>query len=125
VNTAVFGASNGAIGGVVRGAVYVYVKNEIWTLEAKLNASDGTSGDGFGGTIAIDGDILMVAAPNKDPVSLQGAVYVFTRSNGVWTEQGKLQLPTDCVFGCFFGNSMAINNGSLIIGTDYRDMVYP
>ncbi len=49
---------------------------------AQLVASDGFAGDGFGHDVDIDGDVMVVGAI--------GAAYVFTRSNGQWSETAKL-----------------------------------
>ena len=48
----------------------------------QLGASDGFAGDGFGHDVDIDGDVMVVGAI--------GAAYVFTRSDGKWSETAKL-----------------------------------
>lgn len=50
--------------------------------ETRLFASDGASGNNFGSAVAISGNTAAIA----DDLS----VYVFVRSNGIWTEQQKL-----------------------------------
>ncbi len=52
---------------------------------AQLVASDGFAGDGFGHDVDIDGDVMVVGAI--------GAAYVFTRSDGQWSETAKLTVP--------------------------------
>ena len=44
-------------------------------------AGDGAEGDNFGSTVAVDGDVMVVAAPWADVggVETSGAVYVFLR----------------------------------------------
>ena len=43
-------------------------------MEHKLTAFDGLSEDHFGQRVAMDGDTVLVGAPNSDDV---GAVYVY------------------------------------------------
>ena len=64
------------------------IENEI----QKLLASDGAAGDSFGATVAVDGDTAVIAATGKPAFGLPrgGAVYVFTRIAGLWTEQQQL-----------------------------------
>lgn len=88
------------------GAVYVFVRtNGVWTQQAYLKASNAEAGDNFGKNVALSGDTLAVGAPaegsaltgvtagapNESTTSNgalgSGAVYVFTRTNGVWSQQ--------------------------------------
>lgn len=51
-----------------------------WVLQEHLFAADGASGDRFGRATAIDGDTLIVAAPQKEGPSGEfrlGAVYIY------------------------------------------------
>ena len=48
-----------------------------------------------------------------------GAVYVFTRSGGVWTQQAYLKASnTDAWDG--FGNSVAIEGDTLVVGAPFE-----
>ena len=62
--------------------------------QAKLLASNGVAGDRLGYSIAIDssGDTVIVGAYAADPLGyLQaGAVYVFVRVTGTWSQQAIL-----------------------------------
>ena len=49
-----------------------------------LRASDGFAGDGFGVSVDVDGDVMVVGAI--------GAAYVFTRSDGRWLQTAKLSV---------------------------------
>ena len=69
-----------------RGSAYVFTKpGTAWangTETAKLTASDGTSNDEFGISVAVDGDAVVVGASgNQNPVAgtdvITGAAYVF------------------------------------------------
>src|SRR5262249_21137182 len=83
------------------GAAYGFARSGgVWTQQAYLKASNTNAGDLFGGSVAISGDTVVVGAPFEASVAtgvngnqgdntapLAGAVYVFVRSNGVWSQQ--------------------------------------
>lgn len=73
------------------GAVYVFEQsNGIWSQKQKLTPDDGDSEDQFGRSIALTGDgatALIGASGDEDRA---GSAYVFTRSDGTWTQSQKL-----------------------------------
>jgi hypothetical protein len=72
------------------GAAWVFTQsNGVWTQVTKLTASD-ESGDAQFGTVALstDGSTAVVGGPGDDGGF--GAAWVFTQSNGTWTQQQKL-----------------------------------
>src|SRR4029079_5832817 len=72
-------------GCVQSGAAYIFTRNDnVWTQQAYVKASNTRSLDGFGITVALDDDTLAVGATGEGGA---GAVYVFTRTAGVWTQQ--------------------------------------
>jgi hypothetical protein len=107
------------------GAIYIYEKNgSSWpaTESFKLMASDKDQGDNFGTAVAIDGNTIVVSAPDWDlsPVTDAGAVYVFEKTNGSWTEKTKCRAASgsDSNFGC----SVDIYGDILIVGASgYTD----
>jgi hypothetical protein len=92
------------------GSVYVFTpSSSVWTQQAKLTARDGAAFDAFGFSVVLGGDIVLVGAPGdgqKGPNA--GSTYIFTRSGGVWTQQGKLTAG-DGAAGDFFGTSVALD----------------
>ena len=117
-NTLVVGAE---LDGSTRGVVYVYTWNAAqarWVEQAKLYAPDRDSaGEGFGKSVAIDGDRLIVGAPNDSTVGANGgAVYVYARSGGVWAPEAKLRA-ADGAAGATFGQSVGISGTSAIVGS--------
>lgn len=86
-----------------------------WTQTATLTASDGTFSDLFGGSLAVDGNTLVVGAPGRNLFT--GAAYVFTESNGVWTQVAELTA-SDAVPGLDFGGSVAISGNTVVVGAD-------
>jgi hypothetical protein len=118
--TVVVGAFlNDGAAGADQGSAYVFTRNSgVWTLQQKLEASDAAAGDGFGYSLAISGETVMVGAQGDDgPAGReQGSAYVFTRSGGVWTQQQKL-IASDAAAKDNFGYSIAISGETVVVGT--------
>ena len=121
---AIIGAPRNDINGDAgQGAAYIFVRSGgNWTQEARLRSPLGTVGDFFGGSVDISGDTAIVGAYLDDSVANanQGAVYVFTRSAGVWSQQDKLKAD-DGGANDFFGFSVAIDGDTAIIGAHLND----
>ena len=95
-------------------------------VETKLVAGEGTEGDNFGSALAIDGDVMVVAAPGADVggVETSGAVYVFLRdpTSGEWLEHQHL-LPANGDFGdSFLEMSLAIEGDTIVVGAPYTTL---
>lgn len=100
------------------GAVYVFVRSgTTWTQQANLTASNAAAGDGFGKAVAISGDTLVVGAPSQ---AGSGAIYIFVRSAGVWTQQPFLKA-SNADSGDNFGAAVAIDGGTLVVGAPAED----
>lgn len=90
-------------------------------LQTKIKASDGNDDDIFGAAVGIDGDTLIVGAPNDDVVDWDsGSAYIFTKSAGAWVQQQKL-VPADAADGDAFGYSVAVSGDTAVIGACYDD----
>lgn len=76
------------------GAAYVFRSSNTWEQTAQLTASDGDSGDEFGTSVAVSEDgvsALVGASRDEDPHGdLAGSAYLFTESDGSWSQQAKL-----------------------------------
>lgn len=92
------------------------VRPRVWQ-EQPLAASDAGTTQIFGSAVAISGRVALVGAPlaNVDGVAAAGAVYVFTESNGVWTERQRLSA-SDASGAGLFGASIAIRGNTAVIG---------
>jgi hypothetical protein len=116
------------------GAVYVFVRsNGAWSQQAYLKASNSQGYDFFGTSIALSGDTLVVGATGEASAATgidgdgadnsaenAGAVYVFVRSNGVWSQQAYLKASnTDA--GDKFGSSVAIDGNTVVVGAPWED----
>ena len=72
--------------------------------------------------MALVGDTLVVGAPWHDSAASNGgAAYVFTRSGGTWTQQAKLTA-SDAASLDFFGESVAIAAGTIVVGARGADV---
>jgi len=107
----------------VTGAAYVFVRSDgAWTRQAKLTASDSPQFDFFGAPVAVDGDTAVAGSliPELDEqggvVDTSGAVYVFVRSDGVWTEQAKLIIPDPPASQTLVLLGVAIDGDTVVVG---------
>lgn len=104
------------------GAVYVYRRMRSgWALQAKLEPPQARGYDFFGADVAlsVDGNTLAVGAQYEgyDAPSQEagpGAVFVFTRRGGEWTQQAMLRAanPQD---GASFGRSVEVSAFGAVI----------
>ena len=77
-DTALIGAYNDDY----KGSAYVFTyAGSIWTQQAKLLASDGTMGDWFGYSVALDEDTALIGAPSTDDNGWDsGSAYLFEKT---------------------------------------------
>ena len=85
---------------------------------AKLAASDAGVKGGFGYSMAIDGDTIVVGAhTHDDGGSDSGSVYVFRTSDGGATYDQVAKLTaSDAAASDLFGNSVAIDGDTILVG---------
>jgi FG-GAP repeat len=94
-NTAIVGGqadhqTGGGVSGWV-GAAWVFTRSHgAWTQRAKLVGTGalGLAEQGHSVALSNDGDTAAIGGPSDDHAT--GAVWVFTRSRGVWSQQSKL-----------------------------------
>jgi hypothetical protein len=110
--------------------------------QAYLKASNSDAFDLFGYSVAIDGDTLAIGAyledssargvngnQNDESTPDAGAVYVFVRTNGIWTQQAYLKASNTEIEDPFdinrgddrFGWSVAIDGDTLVVGAYFED----
>ncbi|WP_309381220.1 InlB B-repeat-containing protein [Cerasicoccus frondis] len=116
-NTALIGAYKNDDGGNSSGSVYIYTPDgDTWTQQAKLTASDAAANDYFGYSVSISGDTAIIGAYQDDDAGNDsGSAYIYTRSNGLWTEQAKLTA-SDAAAGDYFGYRVSISGDFAIVG---------
>ncbi len=128
------------------GAVYVFTRTGTdWSQQAYVKASntqggvqqDGYDGDSFGGSVAIDGDTLVVGADGEDSNATglngnqgdnsaggEGAAYLFTRNGNSWSQQSYMKSSYTGVAdsaGQQFGRSVAISDDVIAVGKPYEE----
>ena len=106
-------------GGSSCGAAYVFARSgEAWTQQAKLTATDASSGDYFGHSVSLHGDSAIVGAYGDDPAgkSAAGSAYLFKRSVEAWTQHVKITSP-DSAASDECARSVSISGESMIVGS--------
>jgi hypothetical protein len=123
------------------GKAYVFVKpaND-WAASnapaATLTATGVAAGDGFGESVAVSGDTIVVGAQTQDYTDDQsntvtdvGAVYLFTKPTSGWnawsnTDQAvELRAPTPAE-GDLFGSSVDADGTNVAVGSTGAEEVY-
>jgi hypothetical protein len=123
-DTVIIGAEFDDDNGFGSGSAYIFMRSGTsWTEQAKLLASDGEEGDGFGWSVSIDGDTVIIGAYGTDDNGdYSGSAYIFMRSGTSWTEQVKLLAP-DGEANDLFGISVSIDDDTALIGAHGDDDV--
>ena len=108
------------------GAVYVFRTSDggaTYGEVAMLTAADAAADDSFGGSVAIDGDTVVIGANGNNDGT--GAVYVFrTTDGGATYDQVAKLTASDGATDDQFGNSVAIDGGTVVVGAWYGDAAY-
>jgi len=116
-NTAIVG---GTVDNSSIGAVWIYTRNNgVWTQQGNKmvgSGSVGQSGQGSSVSISADGNTAIVGG-ELDNSSL-GAVWIYSRNNGIWSQQGK-KLVGSGVIG-----SQAYQGSSVSISADGNTAVF-
>ncbi len=104
------------------GAAYVFgydAKTSQWTEQQKLTASDGGSGDKFGASVSLQGDMAIVGASlDDDYANGSGSAYIFTLDETEWSETAKLRYQE--VQGVHaFGGSVSTDGEHVLVGANF------
>jgi uncharacterized repeat protein (TIGR01451 family) len=103
--------------------------------QAYIKASNSRQFLGFGASVAIDGDTVVVGTDNESSnatgvngdqtntsLAQAGAVYVFVRNGTTWTQQAYLK-PINTQGGERFGHSVAISGDSIVVGAFWEGSI--
>lgn len=109
-------------GGV--GAVWIYTRSgSSWTQEGTKIVgalASGASNQGLSVALSADGNTLAVGGPGDN--SNSGAVWIFVRSAGVWTQQGGKLIGSGAVGNAQQGFSVALSaDGNVLASGGYAD----
>lgn len=122
-------ASGGPLNSGRVGATWVWILvNGVWTQQQILVGSDYTDSpqQGLSIDLSADGNTLAIGGPfNGNPESPvprdQGAVWIFVRSNGVWTQQAGPLAPSDANPVANFGIVALSADGNTLAVGGYSD----
>lgn len=112
---------------VNQGAAYLFERNtggaDNWGEIKKLTAADGAANDFFGIAVALSGENVVVGAFAHDNGGKtdQGAAYIFSRHAGginQWGQVKKLRAADGASLD-FFGNSVAIEGETVVVGSSF------
>jgi uncharacterized delta-60 repeat protein len=116
-------------GNAGKGRVSIYVRSSnSWSLQQLINApAAADSDDGFGMSVALDGDRLIVGAPAEDSSATgingdqsdnssinSGAAYIYQRTGTAWTLDAYLKSAVNGKDA--FGVSVAISGDTVVVG---------
>lgn len=98
------------------GAVYIYtLNNEQWAFEQKLLPDDGGQYDGFGRSLSLLNDTLVIGSPeHKSNRKKRGASYVYKRMANEWSLLQKLLPEGYAEAEC--GSSVALFGTQIAVG---------
>ncbi len=121
-------ADNGATDS---GAAYVFVRSgTTWSQQAYLKASNTETNDGFGRSVSVSGDTVVVGARSEASATtgvngnqadnsalVSGAAYVFGRNGATWSQQAYLKASNTGAFDSF-GHALAVSGNTLVVASD-------
>jgi len=116
-NTAIVGGNNNASG---QGAVWIYTRSAgVWNQQGNRLVGTGgslTANQGCSVSLSADGNTAIVGGFADN--SSQGAAWVYTRSAGVWSQQGSKLLGTGGTTGAYqgFSVSLSADGNTAIVG---------
>lgn len=124
----------------IAGAVYVFTRSgTVWTQQAYIKASNTNSGDWFAAAaLSGDGDTLAVSASSEDSAATgingnqadntaadSGAVYVFRRLAGVWSQEAYVKASNTEASDFFSTLAISYDGSTLAVGAILEDSGSP
>jgi hypothetical protein len=104
------------VGGLLTNAAWVYTRSDgVWSQQAMLVGigAIGTAFQGRSVALSGDGNTAIVGGPVDNrvrPDNGVGAVWVFTRSGGVWSQQGPKLVAADAIGKAGQGSSVSLSS---------------
>jgi hypothetical protein len=125
-NTAMAGGPGDTVGQFAQaGAAWIFFRNfGVWAQQGpRLVANDLTASAAFGTSVALSADGNTAIAGGRSDSAGAGAAWVFTRSGGVWTQQGPKLTGNDVAGAAEQGTSVALSadGNTAIVGSPFDD----
>ncbi len=99
------------------GGVHVFTQSGgAWSQTALVSPPDAEVGTGYGTSLDVQGDLMVVGAPGEGA----GAVYVYRRTDGAWTLQERITWE-GAVADARFGAAVATNGTEILAGAPGAD----
>lgn len=120
------------------GAVYIFSRTAtVWSQQAYVKASNPDGNDNFGNDLALssDGNTLAIGTvaessnatgingnQSNNTSNASGAVYMFTRTGGTWTQEAYIKSSNNDASD-FFGESVSLSSdgNTVAVGAPYED----
>jgi len=122
-NRLAIGANQARVEGDRIGAVYIYeFDGNSWQQQDKLTADNPGVNDGFGKSVSLEGDRLLVGAPGATDgmTGSIGAFYVFEFNGSDWQEVEKLHASDKAAYDSF-GNAVSLHGDRALISAHRND----
>lgn len=104
------------------GKVYIYERGLQQTAELKLPENIKRGGDGFGSSVSLTKDRILIGAYGRDDFeNNSGSAYIFNYENEEWSDPIRLNAPDASKYD-YFGISVKIRGDRAIVGS-YRSDV--
>ncbi|MBN2890910.1 MAG: T9SS type A sorting domain-containing protein [Bacteroidales bacterium] len=115
-NYAIVGAYGNDDNGPISGSAYIFYNNlGVWE-QTNLIITGNDQGDKAGTAVYISEDYAVVGAMNDDDNGANsGAVYVFKRNAGTWSQTDKIT-SDNISENDYFGNSVEISDSYIVVG---------
>ena len=126
-NEVIAGAPLQNAGGLSSGATYIFQQREdqTWVESGKLSDGETASEDQFGISVAISGNLAISGAQQDDDIAPNaGAAYIFERAGTLWLQRKKLTTD-DAKAGDLFGNAVAMDGTTVLVGAPGVDDAGP
>ncbi len=105
------------------GVAYIFYRNEIdgdnWDYVKKITANDGGIGDGFGYSVSISNDTVVIGAPSDDDNGQSsGSIYIFSRNEGGDNNWGQVRkiIANDGSASDRFGSAVSVSDDTIVAG---------
>ena len=119
-DTIAIGSLRDSTAAVQAGSAQVWTRTAgVWTFQQKLLPDGTVAGEGFGQSVALDEDVLIVGnifGEDDTPGNFLGKLHVYERDAGVWTETYEL-LANDGANNDQLGVSVAVDGPTIVGGT--------